>query len=864
MKTNSFSFDSTVNILDYINVKVCWKDTKGFYLGCNSSFSKFVGLSDPEEIIGKTENEMPWSKQAKIIKKNDNYIIKTGMTSLVEEKRVLSQDKSINFLVERVPIKDPANKVLGIVATLSEMDSSLAQQTPHRDKKESENENQRKIDFYTRIAKQEKIEIENKSQLESYVSYVYDYLEKIIACMPGNVYWLDKNSVFLGCNNNVAKMLGLRSRTDIIGMTHAETAKLGHWSEGQAESFERDDKAVIATGIPKINVEEPPITDVTGKKIQFLSSRVPLYDSDHNVMGVVGISIDISERKKLEQDLLLAKNAAEAANQAKTQFIANMSHDIRTPLSGIVGMSELLEDEVHDAKQKQYAEWINQCGEQLLGLLNGILDVVSADNISENDLREETFDLRHCLNDLVQLERPSTLLKGLDLRLEVEPQVPRYIVSDRTKIHRTLLNLLGNAIKFTEKGSVSIIVKLIQQNAEQAQLQFRVSDTGIGIPQDLQDKVFDRFFRVTPSYKGIYSGHGIGLHIAQSYVNLLGSEIKLESTEGKGTSFYFDLLVQIGCKENVKPLALPTHKLKKATPQPQALAVAEESAPEYVVMDPNCPNILLVEDNSIARNMAEAIAHKAGYQITSASNGEKAFELAKTEKFDLIITDVGLPGISGHQLAKLIREWEAVQGKKPIPILGLTAHLWDKTKAECLESGMNEVFCKPITLKLIQHIANRYQSFSTIVAQAPFEETLTDAVGKLGVDLPDSEAALFELDSFSIFDTQAAMASHNGDLRLLFQSLDNFLNKETPEDLLLLKAAHLNQNWEQIEQLAHKMKGGVIYLGMIRLRYACQYLERYRKAGHSINLDNLYHQLIAVTEETIQTVQAWLKKYRLN
>jgi len=307
----------------------------------------------------------------------------------------------------------------------------------------------------------------------------------------------------------------------------------------------------MKSGEPKLNIEETQTLSDGNTRI-LSTNKTPLIDEHGNVYGVLAIYSDITERKNLERSLENAKNMAEAASRAKSEFIANMSHDLRTPLAGIVGMSELLQGDVDNQKQKQYAAWVNESGEQLLGLLNGILDVVSADNIKENDIQEETFELVQCLQDLIRLEIPSAQLKGLSLKTKIAPDVPPYLHTDRTKLHRILLNLLGNAIKFTENGEITIEVDTLNTSDGRVHLQFRVNDTGIGIPDHLQDKVFDRFYRVNPSHKGVYSGHGIGLHIAQSYVKLLGGEIKLHSQDNVGTTFYFDLNLKIGNKDDIK------------------------------------------------------------------------------------------------------------------------------------------------------------------------------------------------------------------------------------------------------------------------------------------------------------------------
>lgn len=655
--------------------------------------------------------------------------------------------------------------------------------------------------------------------------------ETLIENMPCNVYWVDKDCKMLGCNQNVLSMLQM-SRDEFYGKTYEELSFLCHWPPGVAEKLKNDDLFVLQNGNAITAVEDPPIPSLNGTVSHFLTSRVPLKNKEGNIIGVAGISTEVSALKE-------ARKRAEAANHAKTEFISNMSHDIRTPLTGVVGMAQLLEESVQNPEQKQYARWVYQSGEQLLNMLNGILDVVSADNVNEYDIHEDTFELRECIKDIVELELPTTALKNLDLKVKIDKKAPKFLISDRTKIHRILLNLLGNAIKFTEKGQVTIEVECLEKSNKIALLRFGIRDTGIGIPSDVQDKVFDRFFRASPSYKGVYKGHGVGLHIAQSYAKLLGSTIKLESQVGVGTHFYFDMSCKIG-KATATTLTLSDSGPTSDSHAPQQHSATQQSSNK-------APYILLVEDNEIARHMVESIASKAGCRFISASDGEQALALAQSTRFDLILTDVGLPGISGHELTRRIRKEEAALHNDPVPIVGLTAHARSNEKS--LKSGMNGVFTKPINLPTLQKILNQF--VSPIAVNSPSEEP------KLGADLPLNEKELFELDKFPVLDATSAIEKM-GSEDFLREMLELMLSKAIPEDLKTITKAYEANNWELVEKIAHRMKGGAIYCGTVRLQYACQYLERYRKAGHSSELESLYQQLMRVVEETMQHIKQWL------
>lgn len=679
---------------------------------------------------------------------------------------------------------------------------------------------------------------------------IYLYMENIIAEIPVSVYWMNKECIYLGCSNSMAKLLRLTSRHDIIGKTYADL-----YDEKSAEHYKRADKTVMETGV-SLSLEEPLYTTDGIKKI-YLSNKVPLRDSKGEITGMLGISVDITDRKKMEDDLNHAKDAAEAANHAKTEFIANMSHDIRTPLTGVIGMAEILELELENPEQKEEAHIIHDSGEELLSMLNDILEGIRDENLNEENINSEVFDLYQCIEDLVKLETPTTTAKNLSLNVEIDKTVPHNIISDRKKIQRVLLNLLGNAIKFTKTGNITIQVKCLEVQNDNLHLQFGVSDTGIGIPKEMQTKVFDQFFRVSPSYKGIYRGYGLGLHIAQLYVNLLGGHITLTSEEGVGSTFNFDVPCKMP-KDNLIEKDNLNLSIKKAVFNHKSDSTEPSPASHSIKI----PHLLLIEDSPIALKVLESIVSNVGYLFTSAPDGETGLKLAKTMAFDLIVTDIGLPGISGAELCQLIRNWEIQENKSPVPILGLTGHARETAKPECIACGMNDVFTKPASSSMLKDMVKQFiQSDSTNAYQPTVHNN--PVINGLGVDLPDTEDQLFQLDTFPIFDPKYALKQLN-DFSLLLSLLKDFISEKMQQDIQMLKTAYDKKDWDQIEKIAHKIKGGVAYLGTRKLQSACQYLERYYKAGHRASLEKLYHQVIKVNSDTITELKEWLKTFDLN
>ena len=520
------------------------------------------------------------------------------------------------------------------------------------------------------------------------------FIKTIIDRLPNHfIFWKDRNSVYLGCNQTLASALGFNSSSEIIGKTDYDLPT----TKEQSEAYRADDKLVMQTGKPKLNIEETQTLSDGNIRI-LLTNKMPLFDEKGHIYGVLAIYSDITAQKELENSLKKAKEAAEAASRAKSEFIANMSHDIRTPLTGIIGMSLILEEEVSQPDEKEHATLIHASGEQLLGLLNGILDLIKADASTEDMICQESFDVRKLIHDIAELEHSAIAARHLNINVHIDEAIPMYVIGDRMKLHRILLNLMGNAIKFTKVGYIEINVQLCAKQDDDLKIQFSVKDTGIGIPEDLQDKVFDRFFKVSSSYKGLYTGNGIGLNIAQKYVGLLGGEIRLVSSPGVGTTFMFVLPMKIGGQSQQNENALLSD-VNGGTTLTSKVSMSPEIVLESIQKsaNPNRFQVLLVEDNATVLTVLIGMMKHFDVQVTTAVNVELAFELVKSQSFDLIITDVGLPGKQGDELTVMIRAFEKEAGRKSAVIIGYTGHAALELHQQYVSAGMNEICTKPMT-----------------------------------------------------------------------------------------------------------------------------------------------------------------------
>lgn len=660
------------------------------------------------------------------------------------------------------------------------------------------------------------------------------YLNSIIENLPQLVYWKDKNRIYQGCNKYAAELLNLKSPADIIGKSDNDFA----WSAQRIQSLQKVDELIIEKGISSVVEDAIP---VNGDIKIYLTSKTPLRNKEGEIIGILGISTDIADRKRMEIDLRVAKDKAEVASQAKTEFIANMGHDIRTPLAGIIGMAHILKNEVASSRAKEHAKIIYESGDQLLELLNGILDLISADSLIEESLPLEVFDLHDVIQDVIELEYAAVISRCLVFNKNIDESIPQYLLGDKMKLHRILLNLVSNSIKFTEKGSVALNVRLHSRDGDEVKIEFSVQDTGIGIAQELQDKVFDRFYKISPSYKGIYSGNGIGLNIVQKYVSLLGGELQLSSQIGVGTTFSFVIPLKIDQVSN----------MKKPSPLPSKVLLAKTPSKTYSNQPVkfNQLRILLVEDNIPVLTIMKIMLEEYEAQVMTALDAESAYQFVLSSDFDLVITDLGLPGKSGDELTSMIRAFEQEQHRQPMMIVGLTGHALGQITQRCLDAGMNEVYRKPMQSQALKALLE-----SLLL---PIDEGNEDIAGVLGEDLPDTEQQLFEIDKYPLLDLQVAIQTLGNEsvARMILKTLKK---DGVTDDLVLIKEAYVRSDWVTIEKLSHKIKGGACY-GTVRMYYALLYMERYIKAGHTRCLKPLYDQMIRVIDESMRCLDGWLE-----
>jgi len=409
-----------------------------------------------------------------------------------------------------------------------------------------------------------------------------------------------------------------------------------------------------------------------------LKTRVKVYSRDE--IGILATSFNqmtdtmehyIDELRTTEETLKKEKERAEASEKTKQLFLANMSHEIRTPMNGILGFAKLMEESLKDEELLEYVRIIIKSGDDLLVILNDILDF---ERMEAGKVTFETipFNLREVIHSIITMVKVKSKQKNLYVRYHVDKQIPEMLSGDSVRLNQVLLNLISNAIKFTEDGGVNISVSCVQESKTRMILEFAIKDTGIGIPLDKQGKVFESFEQAAADTTRKFGGTGLGLAIVKQLVELQGGEVWVNSEPGSGSNFGFRLPFE---KANVEDKAIRTDK------------------PDIVVDEKYHPRVLIVEDNPINRMLVIKVLEKWGFQTDIAENGQIALDKYSENDYDIILMDLQMPVKDGYETTQDIRALKSA--KKDVPIIAMTAHAIKGERERCLAIGMNDFIPKP-------------------------------------------------------------------------------------------------------------------------------------------------------------------------
>lgn len=419
----------------------------------------------------------------------------------------------------------------------------------------------------------------------------------------------------------------------------------------------------------------------------------PMFDNEGRVEGVIGLAVDISEQHRMQAELAKSRDQALEASRLKSEFLAMMSHEIRTPMNGIIGMSELLQDTDLDEEQKEFSNIISQEAYALLKIINDILDFskIEADKVI---LEEEPIDIGQVVESVVNINAPKANDKALAIGTNITDELPA-LLGDAGRLRQVLMNLVSNAIKFTHEGYVRIEVSLINHTSDEVLLRFSVIDSGIGMPAEALERLFQPFTQVDGSTTRKYGGTGLGLAIVKRLVELMGGEVGIQSIEGQGSTFWFTACFK---RNPSQP-----HEAVLAPSSDETIEEPENPAPE------KRPYLLLVEDNSMNRDLAQLQLERIGYQVDAVTNGKEAVErLVETgDYYSLVLMDCEMPIMDGFEATRTIRRQEAISGKH-IPIIAMTAKAIQGDRDMCLAAGMDDYIAKPVKLQILKMTLKRW------------------------------------------------------------------------------------------------------------------------------------------------------------
>ena len=634
-------------LMDAQSAGIFWKDRESRILGCNQKFAEDSGAKSPADLVGKTNFDYYPEAQAEAYRADDLEVINTGVAKVdIEEPLLLPTGQTAWIETNKAPLRNSVGEIVGLLGS-------------YRDVTERHNAGEERM----RMA----LELADARQAASMSMFA----EAIIESSLDAFVQVDETGAILRWSSNAEAMFGW-TREEAVGQNHRD---LIIPKENRSSNLQRLTEFLQAfeNGLPGRRFESSLLRrDGT----QFMTEVSLTAIHGHSGYIINGFLRDITDKRKAEQEL-------KQAQKTKSEFLAMMSHEIRTPMTGMMGMIDLLSGTKLDQEQQELAEIAQGSARSLLAIVNNILDF---SKLGERKLAFETIDfsIRDSLNGVVALLGPQAHGAGLQLTTSVAEGMPDHLNGDPNRIGQVLLNLISNAIKFTETGSVTVAASHRALQDEAIELRFEVSDTGVGIPEDIQETLFKPFTQANTSVARKYGGTGLGLAICKELCLAMGGDVGVESKPGLGSKFRFTVQCRVG-----------------QPPEIVAPSLAPTTEADAVPLD-----ILVAEDNDIIRALISKLLARRGYQADLVCNGRQAVEAVQRKSYHLVLMDMQMPEMDGITAAEAIRNLTGPE--REVPIVALTANALAGQREICVGAGMNDFLTKPIQPDALYEAVKRW------------------------------------------------------------------------------------------------------------------------------------------------------------
>jgi PAS domain S-box-containing protein len=530
-------------------------------------------------------------------------------------------------------------------------------------------------------------DITERKQAERQIAELHRDFVAFLENTTDFIYFKDKASRFRFCSQTLANITGHASWRDMVGKHDLEV-----FPAETSQIYCEEEVPIFRDGLPLLDKIDP-YYDESGNRRWVSTNKWPLLDQAGEVAGLFGISRDITERKQAEaelqqhrhhleelvsvrtSELAQARDDAEAANRAKSMFLANMSHELRTPMNGVMGMIDLVLRRATDPKQIDWLTKSKSSAQHLLKVISDILDISKIES-ERLTLEERNFSLAQVLDDAVQMQGEAAQAKGLRLSSEIAPELPDHLCGDPTRLKQILINFVGNAIKFSEQGQITVSARALEEDRRGVLLRLEVTDQGIGISPEAQARLFQAFTQSDGSMNRKYGGTGLGLAISKRIAVLMGGDAGVISKEGHGSTFWATVRLKKGAEV-------------VATPSPENIDAEAEIRRRYAGQ-----RILVVDDEPVNREVALAQLEFADLVADTAVDGTEAVAMAQKNSYAAILMDMQMPKLNGLEATQEIRR---LPGYRDTPIIAMTANAFAEDKAKCIAAGMNDVLIKPFT-----------------------------------------------------------------------------------------------------------------------------------------------------------------------